>query len=178
MRLENLILKTEWVITVSNTRGRTMRRLALGTPRKRWAARHKHAAKRGYRVNLHACSVARLCLTLCNPTDWGPPGSSVHGISQARVLDWVCHFLLQGIFPTQGSNLCLLRLLLGTWILYHCATWEVHKQWIGTVIIMGADITSDNNVLRKVCILVVVIVSVYPWSRINLTFHMYTIQSS
>ena len=62
---------------------------------------------------------AQSCLTLWDPVDWGPPGSSVHGISQARVLDWVCHFLLQGIFPTQGSNLCLLRLLLGTWILYH-----------------------------------------------------------
>ena len=133
----------------------------------------------GFRVSVYAvCVLARLCLTLCNPTDWGPPGSSVHGISQARVLDWVCHFLLQGIFPTQGSNLCLLGLLLGRRILYHCATWEVHKQWTGTVIIMGADITSDNNVLRKVCILVFVIVSVYPWSRINLTFHVYTIQSS
>ena len=39
-----------------------------------------------------------------------PPGSSVHGILQARILQ--CHFLLQGIFPTQGSNLCLLCLLL------------------------------------------------------------------
>ena len=33
-----------------------------------------------------------------------PAGFSVHGILQARILEWVCHFLLQGIFPTQGSN--------------------------------------------------------------------------
>ena len=33
-----------------------------------------------------------------------PPGSPVHGISQARILELGCHFLLQGIFPTQGSN--------------------------------------------------------------------------
>ena len=32
-----------------------------------------------------------------------------------------CHFLLQGNFPTQGSNPCL---QVGRWILYHCATWE------------------------------------------------------
>ena len=29
------------------------------------------------------------CLTLCNPMDCSPPGSSVHGISQARILEWV-----------------------------------------------------------------------------------------
>ena len=31
------------------------------------------------------------------------------GILQARTLEWVCHFLLQGIFPTQGSNPHLLH---------------------------------------------------------------------
>ena len=38
--------------------------------------------------------------------DCSPPGSSVHGISQARILEWD-HFLLQGMFLTQGSNPCL-----------------------------------------------------------------------
>ena len=33
--------------------------------------------------------VAQLCLTLCNPMDCSPPGSSVHEILQARILDWV-----------------------------------------------------------------------------------------
>ena len=36
-----------------------------------------------------------------------------------------CHFLLQGIFPTQGPNSCL---LLGRWILYHWAPWEAHHK--------------------------------------------------
>ena len=36
--------------------------------------------------------------------DCSPPDSSVHGISQATILEWGCHFLLQGIFPTQRSN--------------------------------------------------------------------------
>ena len=31
----------------------------------------------------------RLCLTLCNPMDCSLPGSSVHGILQARILEWV-----------------------------------------------------------------------------------------
>ena len=36
-----------------------------------------------------AYSVAKSCLTLCNPMDWSLTGSSVHGIFQARVLDWI-----------------------------------------------------------------------------------------
>ena len=32
---------------------------------------------------------AQSCLTLCDPTDCGPPGSTVHGISQARILERV-----------------------------------------------------------------------------------------
>ena len=42
--------------------------------------------------------------------DCSPPGSSVHGILQARMLEWVA-VLLRGIFLTQGSHLCLLHLL-------------------------------------------------------------------
>ena len=41
--------------------------------------------------------------------DCSPPGSSVLGISQARMLERVAIFLLQVIFPTQGWDLCLLR---------------------------------------------------------------------
>ena len=33
--------------------------------------------------------VAQLCLTLCNPMDCSPPGSSVHGILQVRIVEWV-----------------------------------------------------------------------------------------
>ena len=32
--------------------------------------------------------VAQLCLTLREPMDYSPPGSSIHGILQARVLEW------------------------------------------------------------------------------------------
>ena len=36
----------------------------------------------------HAKSL-QLCLTLCDPMDGSPPGSSIHGILQARILEWV-----------------------------------------------------------------------------------------
>ena len=53
---------------------------------------------------VHACSVSKLCPPLCDPMACSPPGSSAHGILQARILEGGCHFLLQGIFLTQGSN--------------------------------------------------------------------------
>ena len=53
--------------------------------------------------SLHAKSL-QSCPTLFNPMDCSPPGSSVHGILQARILELVVRALLQGIFLTQGSN--------------------------------------------------------------------------
>ena len=44
--------------------------------------------------------VAQLCPTICNPMDCSLPGSSVHGIFQARVLEWVAI----SFFPAQGLN--------------------------------------------------------------------------
>ena len=43
--------------------------------------------------------------------DCSPPGSSVHGIFPVKNIGVGCHFLLQGIFPTQGSKLHLLHWL-------------------------------------------------------------------
>ena len=40
--------------------------------------------------------VAKSCLTIGDPTDYSPPGSSVHGISQARILEWVAVFFSRG----------------------------------------------------------------------------------
>ena len=50
------------------------------------------------------------CLTLCDPIDGSPPGSSVHGVSPGKNTAVGCHFLLQEIFLTQGSNPHLLSL--------------------------------------------------------------------
>ena len=52
---------------------------------------------------------AQLCLTLFNPVDCSPPGSSDNGILQARILQWVAIPFSTGIFLTQGLNSGLLR---------------------------------------------------------------------
>ena len=49
----------------------------------------------------------QLCLTLCNPMDCSLSGSSVHGILQARVLQWVTIPFSKGIFLTQELSLTL-----------------------------------------------------------------------
>ena len=38
---------------------------------------------------VHVCSIVQSCPTLCDPMDCSPSGSSVHGILQARILEWV-----------------------------------------------------------------------------------------
>ena len=53
----------------------------------------------------------QLCLALCDPMDHSPPGSSVYGMLQARILEWVAMLSSRGIFRTQGLNPCLLCLL-------------------------------------------------------------------
>ena len=47
---------------------------------------------------------AQSCPTLCDLMDCSLPSSSVHGIFQARVLEWVAISFSRGIFLTQGSN--------------------------------------------------------------------------
>ena len=63
---------------------------------------------------MHAQSL--ICVWLCNPLDCSPPDSSVHGIFPNKNTGGGCHFLLQGIFLTQGLN--------GRQILYHWAIRE------------------------------------------------------
>ena len=74
------------------------------------------------------CLVAQSCPTLCDPTDCSPPGSSVHGISQARILEWVATSFPAdlpnpGIGPTSPASLLHCK-----WILYCWASEEALKD--------------------------------------------------
>ena len=55
------------------------------------------------------CLVFQLCLILCDPMDYSPPGSSIHGNSPGKNTKVDCHTLLQGILPTQELNPGLLH---------------------------------------------------------------------
>ena len=57
------------------------------------------------RVRVHSVSgVAQSCPTLWDPTDRSLPGSSVHGIFQARVLEWVAISFSRGPSPTRDQT--------------------------------------------------------------------------
>ena len=64
---------------------------------------------------------AQSCLTLCNSVDCNPPGSSVHGIFQARILEWIAVLSSRGSsLPRNWTHISCI----GRQILYHWATWE------------------------------------------------------
>ena len=50
------------------------------------------------------CLIVQSCPMLCNPMDYSPTGFSVHGDYSGKNTGMGCYALLQGIFPTQGSN--------------------------------------------------------------------------
>ena len=66
----------------------------------------------------------QLWLTLCDPVDCSPPASSVHGILQARTLEWVAKPSSRGSSrprdPICFSDVCCT----GRWVLFANATWE------------------------------------------------------
>ena len=74
---------------------------------------------------------AQLCPALCDPVDGSPPGTSVHGIFQTRILEWVAISSSRGSSQLKGSNS---RLLLCRQILYLWAVCETHV--IGEEVVM------------------------------------------
>ena len=88
-----------------------------------------YVVRRGRRV----CMRAQSCLTLCNLMDCSWPGSSVHGISQSRVLEWVAISSSRGdpgIKPSQPREWTCVYCssCIGRWILYHWVIWKVLEQ--------------------------------------------------
>ena len=65
------------------------------------------------------CSAAQLYPTLCNPMDRNPPGSSVHGVFQARMLEWVAISSSRGASPPRDQARISCVACIGRQILYH-----------------------------------------------------------
>ena len=76
-----------------------------------------------------ACSAAaaeslQSCPTLCDPMNCSLSGSSVHGILQARILEWVAISCSRGSSWSRDQTCLSCISYTGRWILYHCATRE------------------------------------------------------
>ena len=102
-------------------------------------------------TRVHAKSL-QSCPTL-QTMDCGPPGSSVQGILQARILEWVSGAHLRGIFPTQGSNPRLLTsLALAGTVLTPSTTWEAHAK--ATASVLTSLYSKSRNKLMYLILLV------------------------
>ena len=75
-------------------------------------------------VCMHTCSVTHLCPVLCDPMDCSPPGSSVHGIFQARILQRVTIAFSRGSSRPKGRTPISCVSCVGRQVLYHWATWD------------------------------------------------------
>ena len=72
-------------------------------------------------LSIHTKSL-QLCLTLCDPKDCSPPGSSVHGILQARILEWVAISCSRGSsWPRDWTHVSYISCI-DRWVLYHFTT--------------------------------------------------------
>ena len=96
-----------------------------------WPRDQTHISYIGRRVHYH-WATWKSCLTLCDPRDCSLPGSSVHGILQARILEWVAIPSSSGSSPPRDWTWVSCS---GRQILYHltyqgspCATWETLKE--------------------------------------------------
>ena len=90
----------------------------------------------------------QLCLTLCNPMDCSPPGSSVHGILQARMWEWVAllssrDLLNPGIKPVSLTS----PALAGSFFITR-ATWEASNNYMAMLTIFYWSVIHLHNTLR------------------------------
>ena len=99
---------------------------------------------------VHAQSLSHVCLTLWDPMDCSPPDSSVHGFSQARILEWVPISYSRGSSWSRDRTSISCIFWIGRWILYH---WHHlgssrNNSWFLDTILKSRDIT----LLTKVCL--------------------------
>ena len=72
--------------------------------------------------SMHVWVRAQSCPALCNPMDYSPPGSSIHGIFQARILKWVAiSSSRRSSQPKDWTHISYVSCI-GRWILYLCVT--------------------------------------------------------
>ena len=73
------------------------------------------------------------CPTLWDPMDYNPPGSLVHGILQARILEWVAISFFRGSSPPRDQTCSSCSSCIGRRVLSHWATWEA-LRYSGTTV--------------------------------------------
>ena len=113
---------TQWMISLHQTL-RSVEAQGSWTGRMPLCPQSSHPRSRGsttLRIShrMRAKSF-QLCTTLCDTMDHSPPGSSVHGILQARTLEWVSMPFSRGASQPRGQTHPSYVSWVGRWVLYH-----------------------------------------------------------
>ena len=82
---------------------------------------------------LYSGTCAQLYPTLREPTDCSPPGSSVHEVFQARILEWVTISSSRGYIWPWDHTCVFCVSCIDRQILYQCTTWEMYHLILPTV---------------------------------------------
>ena len=91
------------------------------------------------------CLVTKQCLILSDSVDCSSPGSSAHGISQARILEWVAISFSRGSSLPRDQNQVS---CIGRWVLYHWDTWAWLKLF-ETEVYMVAQTVKNLPAMHK-----------------------------
>ena len=92
-------------------------------------------------VCVHAHLVAHSGLTFCDPVDCSPPGSSIYGIFQVRILEWlVISFFRGSSWPRDWSNISCI----GIRTLYHSV---IRKAWIESRCLVVISLMFSNDAI-------------------------------
>ena len=103
------------------------------------------------------CVCAQLCLTYCDPRDYSPPGSAVHGISQARLLEWAAISSSRGSsWPRDWTCLsyicCIGRQILYCWVIWEAHLYITSKQILLSVVRLYINLYNIYAYTYHICI--------------------------
>ena len=103
------------------------------------------------------CLVTKLCVTLCHPMDCSPPGSSIHGIFQARILEWVAISFSRGSSqPRDGTHVsCIDRQILYYWATRetpssNCQSWDCDLGVLTRVLVLLITTWSGSQAKKMI----------------------------
>ena len=96
--------------------------LTIQCPQSNWQRMPPVQGRYIYTQTWKYISVTQSCLTLCNTMDCSPPGSSVHGISQARIWEWIANSFSRGSSLTRDWTCISCAFCIAGWFFTHWAT--------------------------------------------------------
>ena len=94
--------------------------------------------------------VTQSCPTVCDPVDCGLPGSSVHGIFQARVVEWGAFFMtkLDSILKSRDNTLPtkvrLVKAMIFPVVMHGCESWTVKKLSVEESMLLNCGVGEDS----------------------------------